>query len=129
VVNTRTPVWDIKGTGDIRVKLDTDVSGQEWYVFSDDSGRAEPLEGMVSCRAFPHFNGAHDQFRYEPVAFCFKTFAALLEAHPTESIIWAYDLEEYHQRVRMLGQQQEEEDQGDLRGTLNTLLGDLEIDL
>jgi len=100
VINTRTPVWDIGRNGDVRIKLDTDVNDQEWYVLSDDRN-VEPLYGKVECWAFPHFNGAHDQYSYEPVAFCFKTFAELLAAHPTERAIWGYNLDEYAQRVRM----------------------------
>lgn len=101
VVNTRTPVWNIGGNGDIRVKLDTDVNDQEWYVLSN-AERGEPLEGMVSCWAFPHFNGAYDQYGYEPVNFCFKTFAALLESFHTENVVWAYDIEEHTRRVEMM---------------------------
>lgn len=98
VINTRTPVWDVGGSGDVRIKLDTDVNGQDWYVLSDDRSR-DPLYGQVACWAFPHFNGAHDQYAYEPVAFCFKTFAGLLEAHPTERAIWAYNEAEYAERL------------------------------
>jgi hypothetical protein len=52
VINTRTPVWDIDGSGDVRIKLDTDVNGQEWYVLSDDRS-GDPLYGKVECWAFP----------------------------------------------------------------------------
>jgi hypothetical protein len=101
VVNTRTPVWDIAGSGDVRIKLDTDVNDQEWYVLSDDSKWGGYFKGKVECWAFPHWCGSHDQYAYEPVAFCFKTFTELLEAHPTEHAIWGYDVAKYEQRVRM----------------------------
>jgi hypothetical protein len=45
VAKTRTPIWDISGSGDIRIKLDTDVNGQEWYVISDDSKRGRAFTG------------------------------------------------------------------------------------
>ncbi len=104
VINTRTPVWDIAGSGDIHIKLDTAVNGQEWYVLFDDSQWNGCFEGEVSCWAFPHFNGAHDTYCYEPVAFCFKTFAELLaseylKAPWKERAIWAYDEEEYATRL------------------------------
>jgi len=98
VINTRTPVWDIDGSGDVRIKFDTDVNGQEWYVLSDDRN-VDPLYGKVECWAFPHFNGAFDQYRYVPVAFCFKTFAELLAAYPTERAMWGYNEEEYARRL------------------------------
>lgn len=112
VTNTRTPVWDIDGSGDIRIKLDTDVNGQEWYVITDDSSGCEPFDGIAYCWAFPHFNGAHDYYRYVPCAFCFKTFAELLVAHPTERAIWAYDLEEYAQRIKVSSSHLEDEEEG-----------------
>jgi hypothetical protein len=99
VINIRTPVYDIERYGDIRIKLDTDVNDKEWYVIEDDSGGCEPIGGVVSCWAFPHFNGGHDFYRYIPVAFCFKTLAALLAAYPTELPIWGYDKGEYAERL------------------------------
>jgi len=156
VIDTRTPVWDIYGSGDVRIKLDTDVNDQEWYVLSDDRSK-EPLYGKVECWAFPHFNGAHDQYSYEPVAFCFKTFAELLEAYPTERAIWAYDEDEYAGRLThppdleaLFGdptvtgeditqdyevpfpenvERNRQKDEEDKRRGFNTLLGDIGIDL
>lgn len=98
VINTRTPIWDIGRNGDVRIKLDTDVNGQEWYVISPDDGRHGPIEGIVSCWAFPHWNGDFETYAYVPVAYCFKTFAALLDAHPTERAIWGYNEREYDER-------------------------------
>lgn len=100
VINTRTPVWDIGGSGDVRVKLDTDVNDKEWYVLTNVE-RGEPLTGLVPCWAFPHFNGAYDQFAYEPAQFCFKNLDQLLGAFPTDRAIWAYDKEEYARRLEM----------------------------
>src|SRR5437588_2679647 len=91
VAKTRTPIWD-EWSGDIRIKLDTDVNGQEWYVIQDDSKRGGAFTGEVPCWAFPHFNGSHDFYSYVPVSFCFKTFASLLEEYPqhTHHERWHY---------------------------------------
>jgi len=101
VAKTRTPIWDISGSGDIRIKLDTDVNDQEWYVIEDDSKRCGAFSGEVPCWAFPHWNGGNDFYRYVPVAFCFKTFASLLEEYPqhTKYEEWSYDEEEHTERL------------------------------
>ncbi|HEX3639898.1 MAG TPA: hypothetical protein VHV10_01265 [Ktedonobacteraceae bacterium] len=101
VAKTRTPIWDISGSGDIRIKLDTDVNGQEWYVIEDNSQRGGSFTGEVQCWAFPHFNGAHDFYSYVPVSFCFKTFASLLEEYPqhTKDARWHYDEKELTERL------------------------------
>lgn len=119
VINTRTPVWDIGRNGDVRIKLDTDVNGQEWYVIWPNDGRC-PIKGIVPCWAFPHFNGSFDTYGYEPVEYCFKTLASLLEAYPTGLSMWAYDEAEYAQRRDQTSSTHTE---------FNALLGDIEIDL
>lgn len=101
VVKTRTPIFsDDRHGGDIRIKLDTDVNNHEWYVVTDDSQYGTHFVGMVNCWAFPHFNGAHDFYRYIPVKFCFCTFAEVLLAYPdfAESPRWIYEEEEYATR-------------------------------
>lgn len=100
VAKTRTPIF-YGEYGYVRIKLDTDVNEQEWYVIEDDSKRGGAFTGEVPCWAFPHWCGSHDMYRYVPVAFCFKTFASLLEEYPqyTKYEGWFYDEKEYTQRL------------------------------
>ncbi len=114
VAKTRTSIFG--GVyGDVHIKLDTDVNDQEWYVVVDDTGLCSTFKGEVPCWAFPHFNGAHDFYRYVPVPFCFKTFASLLEAYPqyTECKEWFYDEIEYAERLERANWKPEQIDSSD----------------
>lgn len=121
VAKTRTPIWD-EWSGDIRIKLDTDVNGQEWYVIQDNSNRGGTFTGEVPCLAFPHWCGSHDMYSYVPVPFCFKTFASLLEEYPqhTKHAKWHYDKEEYRQRLEHAISQNEQTGSLEVNQSTNT---------
>jgi hypothetical protein len=99
VLNTRTRVWLIRGEVEVCLKLETDVNGQEWYVYDVYGGSGNTFKGEVPCWSFPHFNGAYDTYSYVPVPHCFKTIEELMASTyiglDAQKSVWAYDVDEY----------------------------------